>query len=59
MRDWVFVTKQLLTDGNEAMLVPAMYSFRRKTKVQRIVCIATDLLYYTIRAAVLKTAFGV
>lgn len=62
MSGWVFVTKQLLGNENEAMLVPAIFNCtnrtKRKPKTERMLCIASDILYYTIRYVILKTAFN-
>ena len=55
---WVFVTKQLFSDG-ENMLVPTVYTYKRKTKLERFVCLTVDLIYYSVRAVALKTVFGV
>jgi hypothetical protein len=58
MNGWIIVTKQLLDNGGEAMLIPALYGCKRKTKLERVVCVTADVLYYTIRYVVLKTAFN-
>ena len=58
MNGWIVVTKQLLDNGGETMLVPALYNCKRKTKLERVLCVASDLVYYTLRYALLKTAFN-
>ena len=46
---WIVVSQRLFDDGTEAMLVPAIASFRKKTKMQRVICACADIVYYSIR----------
>ena len=54
---WIVVSKQLLGDGNEAMLVPAFANLTRPSKVKRIVYLLSDVLYYAARYALASYLF--
>ena len=57
MSSWVVVSKQLLSDGNEAMLVPAFANLTRPSKVKRVVYLLSDVLYYAARYIVVSYLF--
>jgi hypothetical protein len=57
MSSWVVVTKRLLSDGNEAMVVPAIANLTRPSKVKRIVYLLSDVFYYAARYVVVSYIF--
>ena len=46
---WVLVSQQLLTNGNELMIVPAVASIERPSKIKRLVYLVSDVAYYAAR----------
>ena len=54
---WVVISKRLLSDGNEAMVVPAIANLTRPSKAKRIVYLLSDLCYYAARYAVVSYLF--
>jgi hypothetical protein len=54
---WVVVTKRLLSDGNEAMVVPALANLTRPSKVKRFAYLVSDVFYYAARYAVVSYLF--
>ena len=60
MSGWVIVSQQLLGNQNEMMLAPAIANIarRKRSKTEKILGVVTDVVYYTVKFAVLKTVFG-
>ena len=60
MSGWVIVSKKLLDNQNEIMLVETIANIarRKRSKTEKILGVVTDVVYYSVKFAVLKTVFG-
>jgi hypothetical protein len=54
---WVFVSRKMFDENMEFMLVPAIANLGKKSKFERVFCVCSDVLYYSIRYALVRTAF--
>jgi hypothetical protein len=54
---WVFVTRQLLANGNELMIIPAVANLVPRSKIQRCMYMLSDVVYYSARYAVARYLF--
>ena len=58
--DWVVVSKQILSDGNEHMILPLLHSYtsRKRSTGTRILNFSLDAAWYAAKYIVFQRLFA-
>ena len=54
---WVVVSKQLLQNGNELMIIPAVANLVPRSRFERFAYMVSDVVYYAARYAFVSYMF--